>query len=332
MEEMRLTEDDMKGFTYILWWKDQNKQYYGVKFARNCKTECIGTTYFSSSKKVKEYWKEHGDPVIIIDAMFTDIDEAREYEKWILDSNEVHKNDDWLNLRASKAILMNEDMRRRISEAKKGRKLSEEHKSKLGKAGVDNKRYNRMIYNYKNNLTGETFTGTQSDFKNAHGLHHSKISALSNLKRVSHKGWVLVDDSGNCVRKRVMSYNKKDNIYVFFHPAHGEVTCTQYELHKIYGVTFDGASCLVNSKIATSRGWSCLREEGSNKLIVKLSRYSSRPLHIFKHDDVGEIRIRQRDICIEFGLCKTAVSNLIKGKKSIYKGWTYHGISDDQID
>lgn len=52
-------------FTYLLGWTKHNKWYYGRRTAKNCHPDDLWKTYFTSSKKVKKFRKEFGDPDVI---------------------------------------------------------------------------------------------------------------------------------------------------------------------------------------------------------------------------------------------------------------------------
>ncbi len=52
-------------YTYIIGWSLYNKYYYGVRYAKNCNPNDLWKTYFTSSKYVKEFRNNHGEPDII---------------------------------------------------------------------------------------------------------------------------------------------------------------------------------------------------------------------------------------------------------------------------
>lgn len=82
--------------------------YYGVRYAKGCHPSDFWVTYFTSSKKVSEYRKIHGDPdVIEIRKTFTSdnkINESREFETKVLRRLQVHKRSDYLNVGINKGI------------------------------------------------------------------------------------------------------------------------------------------------------------------------------------------------------------------------------------
>lgn len=52
-------------FTYLIGWSQHNKFYYGRRTAKNCHPGELWTIYFTSSKYVKEFRDEFGEPDII---------------------------------------------------------------------------------------------------------------------------------------------------------------------------------------------------------------------------------------------------------------------------
>ena len=52
-------------FTYLIGWSQYNKFYYGRRTAKNCQPENLWSSYFTSSKYVKEFREEFGEPDVI---------------------------------------------------------------------------------------------------------------------------------------------------------------------------------------------------------------------------------------------------------------------------
>lgn len=93
-------------YTYLIGWSTQNKWYYGVRYAKksNClyETGChpndLWVTYFTSSKIVKRYILEQGDPDIIkIRKIFLTEEDAVKWERNVLRKMNVVKDKRWLN-------------------------------------------------------------------------------------------------------------------------------------------------------------------------------------------------------------------------------------------
>lgn len=52
-------------YTYLVGWNKLNKWYYGVRFSDKADPIELWKTYFTSSKRVKEFRLENGEPDII---------------------------------------------------------------------------------------------------------------------------------------------------------------------------------------------------------------------------------------------------------------------------
>lgn len=85
-------------YTYLIGWSNQNKFYYGARWAKDCSPDDLWNTYFTSSKHVKAFREEHGEPDIIqIRKVFDDIDKCKLHERKALKKLNVLRSDKWLN-------------------------------------------------------------------------------------------------------------------------------------------------------------------------------------------------------------------------------------------
>jgi hypothetical protein len=88
----------MKPYTYLIGWSKHKLYYYGVRYANTCEPSELWVTYFTSSKHVKEFTKNNGDPDIIsVRKTFDDIDSARSWETKCLRRLKVKDRTDFLN-------------------------------------------------------------------------------------------------------------------------------------------------------------------------------------------------------------------------------------------
>jgi len=77
----------------------------GVRYARGCHPDDLWTKYFTSSKHVRKFREENGEPdVIEIRQTFNDSLQAREWEEKVLIRLKVIYNDKWLNKATGKSI------------------------------------------------------------------------------------------------------------------------------------------------------------------------------------------------------------------------------------
>jgi hypothetical protein len=88
----------LKAYTYLLKWSSTGVWYYGVRYARGCDPKDLWSTYFTSSKHVKNYVEENGPPDIIeIRKTFDDISKARRWEARVLSRSKGPDREDCLN-------------------------------------------------------------------------------------------------------------------------------------------------------------------------------------------------------------------------------------------
>ena len=79
------TATDRTPYTYLIGWSEFKIYYYGVRFAKGCRPNEFWKSYFTSSKRVATYIKQHGDPDIIeIRRVFDDANKARFWETCVL--------------------------------------------------------------------------------------------------------------------------------------------------------------------------------------------------------------------------------------------------------
>ena len=111
----------------------------GVRYARGCHPNDLWTVYFTSSKSVKKIREEYGEPdVIEIRQIFNDSLQAREWEHKVLRRINAVKDERWLNEGNGQPLTnvgkpLSEECKKKISDALKGRILSEETKQKMRK-------------------------------------------------------------------------------------------------------------------------------------------------------------------------------------------------------
>ena len=139
-------------YTYLIGWSNHNKWYYGVRYAQNCNPQDLWKTYFTSSKHVKKFREEYGEPdVVQVRKIFNTKKSAILWEEKVLQKLNVRNNDNWLNKNDCSApptysgeehplynIGHTEETKQKISVKNKGklkgRNQTEEHKRKISEA------------------------------------------------------------------------------------------------------------------------------------------------------------------------------------------------------
>lgn len=174
-------------YTYLIGWSAHNVWYYGVRFQKNCKPADLWVTYFTSSKHVKKFVKEHSDPDIKeIRKIFTNSKSARYWEHKVLRRLNAKDDARFLNQTNGDGRFFNlghtEETRKLLSKKLKGKVRSSKFKEHLSiinkgklageKNGMFNKKHseeakkkiaeasrNREIYFQ----TGKTYEEIQKD-------------------------------------------------------------------------------------------------------------------------------------------------------------------------
>lgn len=92
-------------YTYLLGWPDQNKWYYGVRYAHDCDPKELWLSYKTSSKYVREHAAVYGNPAIIeIRRTFKTPSLARIWEHKVLRRMKVVMSEKFLNMTDNKSI------------------------------------------------------------------------------------------------------------------------------------------------------------------------------------------------------------------------------------
>jgi hypothetical protein len=85
-------------YTYHVYWTAHNIHYYGVRGTNLLPCNDLWKTYFTSSKYVKEFRKNYGEPdVVEIRKIFADRLSALNWEKRFLIKVNAKKSNQWLN-------------------------------------------------------------------------------------------------------------------------------------------------------------------------------------------------------------------------------------------
>lgn len=114
-------------FTYLLGWSKFDKFYYGVRYKDGITDDCLCTTYFTSSKYVQKFIEKNGLPDIIqVRKRFNCKLKARKWEDKVIIRMKMIHSDNWLNksnANSFRDIAMDNDIKRKISESKRGKKI-----------------------------------------------------------------------------------------------------------------------------------------------------------------------------------------------------------------
>ena len=157
-------------YTYLVGWSEQNVWYYGVRTAKNCNPSDFWVSYFTSSKFVKQFRANYGEPdVLQIRKTFSNSDKALLWEEKVIRKIAL-KSENWLNANCAgrkfsnagkipwnkgkphseatkaklsswqKGIKRSAEHVESMSLSRKGKSKSEDHKRKIGQANKGKKR------------------------------------------------------------------------------------------------------------------------------------------------------------------------------------------------
>lgn len=252
-------------YTYRISWSDTGMNYYGVRYAKNCHPSDLFVTYFTSSKHVKNYIKEHGMPDIIeIRKTFTSkdrVNEAQTHEHRALKRLKASTRTDYLNKTDNKSI-------------------APEHR---GKAPFD-----LTVYEFTHS-SGVVEHLTRHEMIKKHNLIASKICELIKGSRQRHKGWRLpwslsdeeisekkqvnidnmrlIHATPECRAARIRGQNKPElkisrsnaDLFVRYHFAHTsgiQEHLTRSDLLVKYQLDNGALLRLVKGLVNSHKGWS----------------------------------------------------------------------------
>jgi len=92
-------QDNTTPYTYLIGWSSHNKWYYGRRTRKGCHPEELWVKYFTSSKHVKSFAKQHGKPDIIqIRRVFDNSKKCADWETKVLRRVPVDKVQEFLAL------------------------------------------------------------------------------------------------------------------------------------------------------------------------------------------------------------------------------------------
>ena len=134
------TNQDNIPYTYLIGWSKQKKYYYGVQFGKKSNPKNLWVIYFTSSRNVKKFREQYGEPDIIqIRKTFETAEKARLWETNVIQKMNLVTNTMWLNKTDNTSKFYFEGTRgprspehtEKLRKAHLGKKISDEHKQKL---------------------------------------------------------------------------------------------------------------------------------------------------------------------------------------------------------
>ena len=124
-------------FTYLIHCIVTDQYYYGSRYGRGCHPSSLWTSYYTSSKVVKQLILEHGKDAFTVSVRktFKTPEEARKWESKFLNKVKAAQSDKWLNQHNA-----DEKFYGRGHHGNIGKTLSESHRKNIGDAQRGQKR------------------------------------------------------------------------------------------------------------------------------------------------------------------------------------------------
>ena len=141
-----MSESIYQPYTYLIGWSSHNRYYYGVRYATSCNPSDFWSSYFTSSRHVKEFVRLHGEPDIIqIRRTFSNADDARVWEHNVLRRLSVVNDPRFLNESDGVSISLESalrggrkkkslNMRQKISEYRTGKVTPQKTREAISKS------------------------------------------------------------------------------------------------------------------------------------------------------------------------------------------------------
>ena len=85
-------------FLYLIGWTDLTAWYVGVRYSRECQPFDLWTNYFTSSKMVKLFREEFGEPDVVCVLATGSKEEVLGWEEQLIIDLKLYKDPKWLNL------------------------------------------------------------------------------------------------------------------------------------------------------------------------------------------------------------------------------------------
>lgn len=138
-------------FSYHLYHIPTGKHYYGIKHSKDCHPNQLWTTYFSSSKIVKQFIVEYGENSFSweVRRIFDTTTAALAWEHKVLRRLGAARSEWWINRHNGGTQFrspqhQSDYCRRRASETHKGKPKSEEWKAKVRIKALEREKQRRL--------------------------------------------------------------------------------------------------------------------------------------------------------------------------------------------
>jgi hypothetical protein len=142
---MNKSPKENKPYTYLVGWSKLGFWYYGVRYSKNCFPSDLWVSYYTSSKKVKEFREKFGEPdVVEIRRTFADRESAIDWEHRVLRRIGAVKSEKWLNRFDGKAVHPDDALRGAKQKKPNRKRLDAAEKERRRIAAIADGRASRL--------------------------------------------------------------------------------------------------------------------------------------------------------------------------------------------
>jgi len=159
----------MIAYCYLIGWSKLDRWYYGCQWNGKANPKLLWKTYFTSSKHVKKFREENGEPDIIqIRKIFNNEEFCRIWEHKVLRRMKVIKSERWLNKSDGKCPDMESILRGARQSKNKGSEPWNKGKTGLQVAWNKGRKYNNLSFEQRSK---GGLTSGQIAVRNKTGIH-----------------------------------------------------------------------------------------------------------------------------------------------------------------
>ena len=185
-----MSAQEYLSYTYLIGWTKQDLWYYGCRWANKCSPEDdLWHKYKTHGTRIPKTIERYGEPdVIQVRKTFDTAVQAQQWEKQVLIRMRVLEKENWLNQNIAGVIFHTKEIRRKISEAAKGRKpppFSKEHKQKIRESKLGKPRSEET----KRKLR-EANTGKKHTEETKRKMSETRKGGNSTSFRKGHRPWI----------------------------------------------------------------------------------------------------------------------------------------------
>lgn len=296
---------DRSPFTYLIGWTALNAYYYGARTAKGCHPKDLWTTYFTSSKYVRQFRLENGEPDIIeVRKVFSKLQYAANWEAKVLRRMHAHVNKKFINRSAGPGNFCTA-----------GTTQTEKYYK------AKNKYY--KVMDQKGNIT---IVNGMAAFCINNGLCKSSMSSVAKGKSRQYDGWQcrFIDDDTPFYPIEEITSRHKDGYVLLDYSGNKYLTDNLESFCQNHGISAGHLAAVAIGSEMHSKGWQC-RYAGDNRDFYDLTslrvRHSGK--YKVKSPEGKEFIVSSlRGFSLKNGLHPAGMNDVCRGLYNQHRGWS----------